>query len=282
VLISEPEFRLFRDYIEKHSGIVIPQEKTYLLETRLSSHMAQAGVDSFSKFYDYILADNSRQMMHKIVNAITTNETKWFRDVEPWEIFEKKIMPSLVEDLYTGKKERVRIWSAAASSGQEIYSTAMCVDNYLKTNSIHSIKLSNFDFFATDISSSVLDIAKKGRYDKISMARGLSDYYRDKYFTQKGTAWEINENIRNVVEFMPYNLQNTFMCFEKFDVIFCRYILIYFSDELKQDIIRKMHDSLNDGGVVFTGIYALLEMFSEYFNAGSYGNTTYYLKKGDA
>ena len=279
VVIKESEYRLFRDYIAKNSGIVIPEEKTYLLETRLSKHMAQAGIDSFGKFYDYIIADKSRQVMQKIINAITTNETKWFRDAEPWSILENFILPSLINDLTTGRKKRIRIWSAASSSGQEIYSTVMCVDNYLSHNNILGVKLSDFDFFATDISGDVLEIAKKGRYDKISMARGLSDYYKDKYFTQNGNAWDINDKIKNAVTFAPFNLQNSFNNFEKFDIIFCRYILIYFSDELKEEIVQKMYDVLNDEGIVFTGIYALLDVFLKYFESNSFGNTTYYLKK---
>ena len=279
VVIKESEYRLFRDYIAKHSGIIIPQEKTYLLETRLSKHMAQAGIDSFGKFYDYIIADKSRQMMQKIVNAITTNETKWFRDTEPWSILEKVVLPPLIDALTAGKKKRIRIWSAASSSGQEIYSTVMCVDNYLSANNIFGVRLSDFDFFATDISGDVLEIAKKGRYDKISMARGLDDYYKDKYFTQNGNAWDIKDKIKNAVTFTPFNLRNSFNNFDKFDIIFCRYVLIYFSDELKEEIVQKMYEALNEDGIVFTGIYALLDVFLEYFESKSFGNTTYYQKK---
>jgi len=279
VSINESEFCLFRNYIAEHSGIVISREKTYLLETRLSKHMAQVGIETFGKFYDYIIADNSLQMMQKIVNAITTNETKWFRDNEPWTVLENDILPSLIEDISLGKRNKVRIWSAAASTGQEIYSTVMCVDNYLRKNNIHSVKLSDFEFFATDISSDVLDIAKKGRYDKISMSRGLSDFYIERYFKQKGTSWDIDEKIRTAVEFRAFNLQNPFTCFEKFDIIFCRYILIYFSDELKMEVIRKMHEALNNPGIVFTGTYALLDMFTDLYNSNSCGNITYYQKR---
>jgi len=279
VLINESEFLLFRDYIAKHSGIVIPPEKTYLLETRLSKHMAQAGIDSFGKFYEYILADKTLLMMQKIVNAITTNETKWFRDVEPWTVLEEFLLPPLVEELSTGKRKRVRIWSAAASSGQEIYSTVMCVDDYLRKNNILGVKLSDFEFLATDISSSILEIAKKGRYDKISMSRGLDDYYKDKYFKQNGSAWDINDKIKNAVVFKPFNLQNSFIGFDKFDIIFCRYILIYFSDDFKMDVIKKISESLNEGGVVFTGSYALLDMFTESFNLSTYRDITFYQKK---
>jgi len=281
VVIKESEYRLFRDYIADHSGIIIPQEKTYLLETRLSKHMAQVGIDSFGKFYDYIVADKSLAVMQKIINAITTNETKWFRDTEPWTVLETLVLPTLVDELSSGVRDRVRIWSAAASSGQEIYSTVMCVDNYLRSNNVLNVKLSDFEFIATDISCDILEIAKKGRYDRISMTRGLRDFYKEKYFTQNGTAWDISDKIKSVVDFKPFNLQNTFMGFEKFDIIFCRYVLIYFSDELKEEIIRKMSGLLNEGGVVFTGIYALLDVFSKYFNSKSYGNTTYYQKKGE-
>jgi len=155
----------------------------------------------------------------------------------------------------------------------------MCVDNYLKNNPEPGVSLSDFEFFATDISMRVLDIAKKGRYDKISITRGLSDFYRDNYFTQNESAWDINENIRNSVNFAHFNLQNSYQRFGLFDIVMCRYVLIYFEDGLKQDIIRKMHGALNDGGILFTGNYAIFDLYEKYFNINHYENATYYSKK---
>jgi chemotaxis protein methyltransferase CheR len=277
--ISEGEFLLFKNYIAENSGIVISPEKSYLIETRLSKYMADAGVNSFGEFYDYIVSNSDPSMPQKIINAITINETQWFRNEAPWKVLEERLLPGLVAELASGKKTRVRIWCAAVSTGQEIYSTAMCVDNYLSENRVKGINLSNFDFFASDISSHVLDIEKKGRYDKISMMRGLSDRYKTGYFTENGSAWDIDPKIRDAVRFERFNLQNSCLKFGLFDVIFCRYVLIYFSDALKREIITKMYGSLLNGGVLFTGNYAIYGLFEDNFDANHYGNLTYYSKK---
>ena len=279
--ISEKEFLLFRDYIIKNSGIVIPPEKSYLIETRLAHLMADSGKDSFGEFYDYVISNADPSIQQKIINAMTTNETLWFRDGAPWKVIEEILLPKLVNELMSGRKTRVRIWSAAASTGQEVYSTVMCVENYLNRHNIKSISLSNFDFYATDISSRVLDIAKKGRYDSISIMRGLSDYYRTKYFTKNGSAWDIDPKIRSAVSFSKFNLQNNYDALGTFDIIFCRYVLIYFSDGQKKDILKKMHGSLTENGVLFTGNYALYELFNllgDKFKTGHYENLTYYYK----
>jgi len=279
ISISESEYLLFRNYISENCGIVIPPEKTYLLETRLSKYMVDTGTDSFGKFYDYIKSNSDPSIKQKIINAITTNETQWFRDSAPWKVLEERLLPELVNDLISGKKNRVKIWSAASSSGQEIYSTVMCIDNYLSTNNIKGVTLSDFDFIATDISTGVLDIAKKGRYDRISMIRGLSDYYKAKYFKENGSAWDIDPKVRSAVKFDCFNLQKSYKPLGQFDIIFCRYVLIYFSDDMKKEIISKMCDVLSDSGVFFTGNYALYDLFKDNFDSDYYGNLTYYIKK---
>jgi chemotaxis protein methyltransferase CheR len=277
--ISENEFSLFRDYIIKNSGIVISPAKAYLIETRLSKLMLDAKTDSFEEFYRYIIANTDPLMPQKIINAITTNETLWFRDGAPWKVLEEILLPNLVEALLSGKKNRVRIWHAAVSTGQEVYSAAMCVNNYLVKKRVKGVSLSDFHFFATDISSRVLEIAKKGRYDAISMMRGMNDDYKSKYFIQNGSAWDIDQKIRDAIQFERFNLQNDYIKFGTFDIIFCRYVLIYFSDELKREIVRKMANSLAEGGILFTGNYALYDLFIDEYIARHYGNLTYYTKK---
>jgi len=277
--INEHDFMLFRDYIAQKSGIIIPPEKAYLIETRLSKLMLDAGAESFGAFYDYIVSDADPRMSEKIINAITINETMWFRDTAPWKVLEENILPKLVAELVSGRKMRARVWCAAVSTGQEVYSTAMCVDEYLNKNRIKGVGLSSFDFFATDISGRVLDIAKHGRYDKISIMRGLDDYYREKYFHNNGSVWDIDTKIKNAVRFERFNLKESYRSFGLFDIIFCRYVLIYFSDEMKKEIVTKMRDSLTDGGVFFIGNYVLYNLLIDDFESKHYDNLTYYLKK---
>jgi chemotaxis protein methyltransferase CheR len=277
--ISENEYLLFRDYINEQCGIVIPPEKIYLLETRLTKIMLDAGADSFGELYLSIKSDPGSAMHQKIIDALTTNETLWFRDSTPWKVLEDQVLPRLVNDLLTGRKARVRIWSAAVSTGQEIYSTVMCVDNYLKKNNVKGIDLSKFDFVATDISSNALYIAKSGRYTKISIMRGMNDYYKSKYFTENDSAWDIAPEIKSAVRFTQFNLKDDYHKLGQFDIIFCRYVLIYFSTELKKEIIKKMQGLLTEGGVLFTGNYILYELFRDGFDINYYDNLTYYSKK---
>ena len=277
--ISTDEFLLFRDYMKKNSGIVVPPEKAYLFETRLSKLMVDVGFENFTDFHHYLVSGDDPLMREKIINAMVNNETKWFRDEAPWSVMEKILLPRLVGMLLSGQKKQVRIWCAAVSTGQEVYSTAMCIDNYLSTRRIKGVSLDNFEFFATDISSRVLDIAKKGRYDKISIMRGLNDYYRTKYFTGEGSAWVIDQKIRGSVKFQQFDLQNDFRSFGLFDIVFCRYVLIYFSDDLKRKIIAKIRDALCDDGVFFAGHTALYEWIEGGFISNYYENLTYYIKE---
>ena len=277
--VNEHEFKLFRDYILQESGIIIPPEKAYLIETRLTKLMLDAGVESFGKFYDYIISGKDPHVSEKIINAITINETLWFRDKSPWKVLEESILPGLVDDLASTRRIRARIWSAAVSTGQEVYSTAMHIDDYLSKNRAKGVDLKRFEFIATDISGSALNIAKQGRYDKISIKRGLNDYYRDKYFCNNGSVWEIDPEISNAVKFERFNLQDDYSKFGLFDVIFCRYVLIYFSDELRKEILIKLRDSLKNGGVLFIGNYVLYDLLKEDFEVKHYGNLTYYIKK---
>jgi chemotaxis protein methyltransferase CheR len=276
--LSEKEYTQFSDYIAGKCGIRIPPEKAYLIETRLARIVAESGADTFGEFYDLLVSGETPDAPRKIITAITTNETLWFRDGEPWLYMEKEILPRLAGGIASDKTKRARIWSAAASTGQEIYSTVMCVNDYLDKNPACGAKLSDFEFFATDISDKALEIAKMGRYDKISIKRGLADCYRDKYFLNHGSAWEIDKRIRDAVSFLEFNLQDSPLIFGHFDVIFLRYVLIYFSDELKAQIIERMRSALAPGGILFTGNYALFDMFKDGFETVHSGNMTCYRK----
>ncbi len=277
--IGQKEFKLFKALLAKNSGIDIPAEKAYLFETRLAKMMADVGLDSFAEFYKYIQSGADPLAVQKIINAMTTNETLWFRDAAPWKIMEDILLPKLIGALLSGRKSRIRIWCAAVSTGQEAYSTAMCIDDYLTKNAVSGVTLSDFDIVATDISTRVLDIAKKGRYDAISIQRGLSDYYRVKYFTKNGSAWHLDPSIRDTVKFSAFNLDNDFNHFGTFDIIFCRYVLIYFSQALKKEIISNIYGSLADDGILFLGNYTLYDLLEDNYKLNMYKDFSYYTKK---
>ena len=279
IALSDLEFSLFQKLIRQKCGIEITEDKAYLIESRLMRILVESGIDSFSGLYHYIQSTMDEVMVGKLISAITTNETLWFRDKTPWKILEEQYLPVFIEQLRTGERSKIRIWSAAASSGQEAYSTAMCIDNYLKTRFIRDVSLGQFEIIATDISERMLDIAKKARYDSIAINRGLDAGLRSRYFTSDGTVWEVAPEIKNAVKFQKFNLQNAFGILGKFDVIFCRYVLIYFSQELTAEIAEKLFYSLQSSGVLFLGSYEFSTYVSEYFLVCDYENASYYRKK---
>ena len=278
--ISGLELQLLQKFIKNKCGIEIGDDKAYLIESRLAKILADSGFSSFGELYCSVYDSNDEALTQKLIDAITTNETFWFRDKTPWKIIEDLYMPKYLEMLRSGEKDKVRIWSAAASTGQEAYSTAVCVDKYLRGRFIKDVKLDRFEILGTDISHFALEIAKKGRYDNISIMRGLDSSLKDKYFKKCGAAWEITDEIKQAVTFRQFNLQNKFISFENYDVVFCRYVLIYFSEELRGDIVNKMHGALNDDGILFVGSYEMFENLSLRFESKLYEDGAYYVKIG--
>ena len=279
VNLSNLEFQLFQKYIKESCGISIGTDKAYLIESRLSKLLIDSGMRSFEEFYHTIVRNKDSYISVKVIDAITTNETLWFRDQTPWKILENVYLPVYIEELRNGKKQKIRIWSAAASTGQEAYSTAMCIDDYLFRKGIRDVSLSHFEIIATDISQTVLDIAKRGRYDSISIMRGLGNEYKEKYFRKEGMAWELSDKIKNIVKFQQFNLQNSFLFLGKFDVIFCRYVLIYFEEALQKEIGQKILNSLDNQGIFFIGASELYSNFDQYFEMVHMENGTYYRKR---
>ena len=277
--LTNLEFQLFKKYIHDKCGIDIADEKAYLIETRLSRFLVDFKLNSFNELYQLIIKNNNPKISESIIDAITTNETLWFRDKYPWIIMEELLLPTYVELLRKNAKSKIRIWSAAASTGQEAYSIAMCIHYYLEKNFIKDISLCNFEIIATDISQTVLEIAKKGKYDSISIMRGLDQNYKDKYFKKDGMVWHIDDIIKNSVKFQHFNLQNSFMYLGKFDVVFCRYVLIYFSDDFKKDISKKLMEATNEEARLFIGASELYNILENDFTLNHYGNGTYYSKK---
>lgn len=279
VSLSNSEFVLFRNFICERCGINIEENKAYLIETRLAKMLIDSGLNSFTELYNSIESNWDDSIATKIIDAVTTNETFWFRDKKPWEVIENCLMPQFVEMLRNKHKTKIRIWSAAASTGQEIYSTVMCIDNYLRKNNITDIKLTDFEFIATDISTNVLEIAKKGIYDSISIKRGLDLEYRELYFKKEGHVWVVADFIKNRVKFEQFNLRNSFMFMGKFDLVLCRYVLIYFSKDFRKEVLEKMTRAINKEGYFIIGTSEIYYDMDYLFEKKSYNEATYYMLK---
>lgn len=245
--ISPQEYEDFRRFLEDACGIVLGENKHYLVSSRLNRLMREFEISTFGELMKKLRFERQSKLRERIVDAMTTNETLWFRDNYPYEILRNTLLPEITQR----KAMQLRIWSAACSSGQEPYSISMTIQEYLssKPGSLPN----NIQIIATDISPSMLRDADVAMYDRMSLARGISDERRSRFFTQRGDRWEVRPEIRSRVAFRELNLMNSYASLGKFDIIFCRNVLIYFSSELKSDILKRMAQILNPGGYLFLG-----------------------------
>lgn len=272
--ISTTEFKLLRDLIEKLCGIALGEEKAYLIETRLAGLLTENGCQDFGSFYRLVSSDRSPQLRDKIVDAMTTNETLWFRDTHPFTILRDKLLPPLAEDLLKGNRFRIRIWSGASSTGQEPYSIAMCIHEFCRVNP--ALKPDQFEILATDISPSALLMAKMGRYDQAAISRGLPEHLRDRYFHQEGNVWIANDEIKRLVTFRKFNLQDAMEPLGHFDIVFLRYVAIYFSDAFKQQIYKGIAGLLAPEGHLLISAVESLRGISDEFVQLSHESGSYY------
>lgn len=278
--LSSDDFILFQKYIEEQCGISIRDDKAYLIESRLSKFLVKFSLENFEELYKMLSHQKNKELAEEVIDALTTNETLWFREKTPWEFITDTLLEKYIYEIRQGKRTKVRIWSAACSTGQEPYSIAMCINSYLEKHGIKDVTLRHFEILATDISSSVLQMAKRGKYDSISMARGLELSYRDRYFKQEGRIWVLDEKIKNAVQFIQFNLQKSFSNFGKFDLVFCRYVAIYFSESFKKEVFKKIAFSLVSEGILILGNSEVFFEYKEDYEVAQYKNIVFYRVRG--
>lgn len=281
--INPSEFELLRRYIEMQCGITVSEDKQYLIETRLTRLVAESGAQSFGEFYHLVEKSGNAALRDKIVDAMTTNETLWFRDSSPYHALREKILRDFSAQNKGSSLAKLRIWSAACSTGQEPYSMAMIVDDFCRSPFSNLMQPEQAEIVATDISPSALFVAMAGRYDRISMRRGFVDEwepYKNRYFTTDGAISVVNERIRSRVKFSRFNLQNSFSGLGKFHVIFLRNVAIYFSAEFKRALFEKLFQSLHPGGYLVLGTAETTSGYSKRFEAENFGKAVLYRPKG--
>ena len=245
--LSEDLYKQFSAFLEVQSGIVLGANKQYLVKSRLAPLLGQYGSDSLSDLIKRAMDPKERDLKMAVVDAMTTNETLWFRDIYPFQLLTDKIFPEL------GKNGRpLKIWSAASSSGQEPYSIAMtALEHQFKKPGTLS---GGVQITATDISPTMLNQCKEGVYDSLALARGLSAERKRQFFEPFGeTKMRVNDRVKKLVAFRPFNLLDSYSLLGKFDIIFCRNVLIYFAPEVKSKILNQFAGSLNPGGYLMLG-----------------------------
>jgi chemotaxis protein methyltransferase CheR len=258
--LDDNEYVRFRDFLEQQCGIVLGDNKLYLVKSRLAPLMKRFEVDTLSALVLRTLKPAERQLRAAVVDAMTTNETLWFRDSYPFDLLKRKLLPELA-----AQRGGLKIWSAASSSGQEPYSIGMCIAEYQTINPRVSTSL--ISILGTDISNTMLEHCKEAQYDGLALARGLSEERKRKFFQDSGHGMmQVKENIRRMTNFRHLNLLDNYTLLGRFDIIFCRNVLIYFAPEIKSQIIEKFANALNDKGYLFLGASESMSGLSDRFN----------------
>ena len=245
--LDDKSYHQFRTFLEQQCGIVLGENKQYLVKSRLAPLMSKFDVNSLGELVTRTLSPIERQLRAAVIDAMTTNETLWFRDDYPFKLLKSKLLPDLAD-----RRTPVKIWSAASSSGQEPYSIAMSVLEYQQSNPGAFAR--GVQVIGTDISSTMLEHCKYGHYDSLALARGLSPERKRQFFENGDNGMlKVKDEVKKMVSFRPLNLLNSYSLMGRFDIVFCRNVLIYFAPEIKAQIISQIHDTLNDGGYLFLG-----------------------------
>jgi len=247
-VLSSQDYEAFRRFLEEASGIVLGDNKHYLVTSRLNRLTEEFRFESLGALLEALRQGRDRKLQERVVDAMTTNETSWFRDTYPYEMLKNSILPELAQR----KVNPLRIWSAASSTGQEAYSISMVIHEFQQANP--GALPGRVEIVGTDISASVVAQAQEGRYDDLSMARGLTPERKQRFFTDNGDgSWSVKTEIKARTRFTELNLLKSYALLGRFEIIFCRNVLIYFSSELKTDILDRMAQVLNPGGYLFLG-----------------------------
>ena len=249
-MVKEHKFTWFREFLERKSGIVITQEKAYLVKSRLQSLLDKHDVDDLNALILKIKQQENSTLAHEAIDLMTTNETLFFRDGYPFEALKQHIFPEINQQ--KGMASPIKIWSAASSRGQEAYSIAMTACEVI-TNAKQRVKI-----VGTDLSVESVAFAQKGAYSDIEVKRGLSMPRLNQFFHPMGSTWVVNDDLRTMTSFEEGNLVSDTLPIQMrrygpFDVVFLRNVLIYFSIEERKCVVDRIARTMQKGGYLITG-----------------------------
>ncbi|MDJ0739304.1 MAG: CheR family methyltransferase [Gammaproteobacteria bacterium] len=242
--LTSNDYQAIHDFLESQAGIRLGTGKEYLVTSRLGRLLPHLGLSGYSELAGRLNGFGNGALQTAVIDAMTTNETFWFRDIAHFRV----LIDGLVAE---ARPQRLRIWSAAASTGQEAYTTAISLQDGMQSGRVP--RGMRYEIVGTDISPTAVDEAKGATYCGVAAARGLSDDQRHRYFRDRGGCIEVLPKYREGVDFRTFNLLKPFDSLGRFDVVFCRNVLIYFSQERKRDIVARIARCLNPGGHLFLG-----------------------------
>jgi len=271
-MINGEDYLFLKKILRKKSGLSLTDSKDYLLVGRLTPVVRQLGFGSISELVENLRAGASEFVVSAVVDAMTTNETLFFRDSYPFEALVDVMLPAIIGA--RSPSQPIRIWCAAASTGQEPYSIAMQLRERSEVLKGHSVEI-----LGTDLSADVLRRAEAGKYSEFEIRRGLSAYFRDRYFVRQNCDWILKPEIRQSVTFKQLNLLDSFVNIGLFDIIFCRNVLIYFDSSTKIDVLRRIsHQMRSDGYLVLGGSETLIGL-TNIFRSATIGRSLFQLNR---
>jgi chemotaxis protein methyltransferase CheR len=244
--MTPQDFEWLRKLLKERSGLTLGADKEYLLESRLLPLTRRNGLTTLNELVGRLKTPGNADLAFSVVEAMTTNETFFFRDKIPFDHLRDTILPALIAA--RAKEKRIRIWCAAASSGQEPYSIAMLLRS-MEPN----LRGYRVDLLATDLSVAVIERAKQGTYSQFEVQRGLPIRLLVRYFTQAGDSWHIASDIREMVQFRTLNLLQDFAPLGMFDVVLCRNVLIYFDQSTKIAVLERLARQVPQDGYLILG-----------------------------
>jgi len=252
ISITPDEIKVWAQLVYQACGIVLDAGKGYLLESRLGPLLRETASESFSELLYKVKADATRQLTRKVIDAMTTNETSFFRDSSPFDLLQHKLLPELIDrrnrTARPGQPIPLRIWSAACSTGQEVYSIGIVIRELIGDSPQYQPQI-----LGTDISDQALKRASYGVFTRMEMERGLNPAYLQKWFTSQGDQYKVRDEVRALATFRPINLLEPLIFPYRFDIIFCRNVAIYFSEKDKISLFDRMAQVLAPDGALIIG-----------------------------
>ncbi len=260
--LSDDTFLQMRKFIYERTGIFFADNKKYLLESRVSRRLSALRLNSYQGYFSILMNGQGEAELSHLINSITINETFFFRNEPQFNVLEEWILPELIRKRKEDGTNKVRIWSAASSTGEEPHTIALIIREKFQPR----FPFTKFEIVGTDINTQVLDTARRGVYKDYAV-RNIPKAYLDKYFRQDGDKFVLSEEIRKMTDFRQMNLfdRNAMRAMRGFDVVFAANVLIYFDFNSKQTVVSSIYDSLNKEGYFFVGysetLYGLTQVF---------------------
>ena len=272
--ITSDEVTTFIGYIYSVTGISLGSNKAYLIEGRLLDLLSTYHCNSYGELFSLARSGRNIALEKEIIDRVATHETLFFRDMEPFKLLQYKILPDLIDartQMNPSEPIPIKIWSAACSTGQEIYSIAIVIKELLPDIAKYNVKL-----LATDISDAAIAKASHGTFNRFEVERGLSQEKLNTYFLFRNGQWRIRDDIRGMIQFGKRNLMSPLNDLDKFDIIFCRNVAIYFSREDRRKFYEKLANQLNPDGYLIIGSTESMVGLGAPFVPKQHLQTTYY------